>query len=159
MSKDNRRSKWARVAGDFSAGKVDQAWFYMGDDMNPILEGHRIESASMIGDSMVTFVMSENLMVQVYAGSGIADTGVALSDIASRSGEIEGCGYVTGVAPDGRRLTSFLAQTSDEYGSEDVEVLFKASDVGARSSASGRMFFGVAFRAPSVAAHAVGADR
>lgn len=152
---------WKQTAENFNAGKVGQVWFYGDDDLGLILKGHRIEAATLTYDSMVTFVMDDNLLVQFYAGCGLADTNVRLDQINRRSGEIMSVGTVSTVTDSGRRRTQLFAWTNDEYGSETLEVLFEAFEVSKSESRSADrdMFFGVAFRSPSVTAHRLGADR
>lgn len=152
---------WEQTAENFNAGKVGQVWFYRGDDLNLILKGHRIEAATLVNDTMVTFVMDDNLMVQFYAGCGLADTNVRLDQINRRSGEIMSVGTVSAVTDSGRRRTQLVAWANDEYGLETLEVLFEAFEVSEpESKAADRdMFFGVAFRAPSATDHVIGADR
>ena len=150
---------WSQSAKNFNDGKVGQVWFYQGDDLNEVLKGHRIEAATLVNDTMVTFVMTEDVMVQFYAGCGLADVNVRLTSINRRSGEILSVGQVLFEESDGRRRRQVFAWTTDEYGSEDLEVLFEAYDVNKPTSSGADMFFGVAFCSPSVSAHAIGADR
>lgn len=152
------KSSWEKTAEDFNAGKVSQAWFYAGDDLDLILKGRRIESASLSDGSMATIVFDGGLMVQVYAGGYLADTSVRMGRLSSRSGEITATGAVQFERGGGLRRMQVFAWTTDEYGSEELEALFEVCDVegGARG---GRMFFGVAFCYPSASEHAVGVDR
>ena len=152
---------WEQTAENFNAGKVGQVWFYGDDDLSLILKGHRIEAATLTTDSMVTFVMDNNLLVQVYAGCGLADTNVLLDRINRRSGDIMSVGTASMVTDSGRHRTQLFAWTNDEYGSETLEVLFEAFEVSKPESRSADrdMFFGVAFRAPSASEHMIGADR
>ena len=152
------KTAWEKAAEDFNAGKTGQAWFYQGDDLSLILKGHCIEAASLSDDSMATLVLDGDLMVQVYAGGYLADTSVRLSRVARRTGEITAVGQAV-FEDEGRRRPQVFAWTTDEYGPEELEILFEAFDVDGRAVNTGRMFFGVAFRSPSAAAHAVGADR
>nr|DAK24384.1 MAG TPA: hypothetical protein [Caudoviricetes sp.] len=152
---------WEQTAENFNVGKVGQVWFYGDDDLNLILKGHRIEAATLTYDSMLTFVMDDNLLVQFYAGCGLADANVRLDRVSHRSGEIMSVGTVSTVTDSGRRRTQLFAWTNDEYGSETLEVLFEAFEVSKSESRSADrgMFFGVAFRAPSASEHMIGADR
>lgn len=153
------KTAWEKAAEDFNAGKVGQAWFYQGDDLSLILKGHRIESASLSDDSMATLVLDGGLMVQVYAGGYLADTRVRMGRVSVSSGEIIEVGASTVEMPGGGNLTQVFAHTPDGEGWMKNELLFEVFDVDGDRPSSGRMFFGVAFRSPSVAAHAVGADR
>ena len=150
---------WSQSAKNFNDGKVGQVWFYQGDDLNEVMKGHRIEAATLVNDTMVAFVMTEDVMVQFYAGCGLADVNVRLTSINRRSGEILSVGQVLFEEAGGRRRRQVFAWTTDEYGSEDLEVLFEAYDVAKPEASGADMFFGVAFRSPSVSAHAIGADR
>lgn len=150
---------WEQTAENFNAGKVGQVWFYQGDDLNLILKGHRIEAATLVNDTMVTFVLTEDVMVQIYAGCGLADVNTRLTSINRRSGEVLSAGEVNYDCSNGRRRRQVFAWTTDEYGSEDLEVLFEAYDVQKPTSPGADMFFGVAFRSPSVTDHMIGADR
>lgn len=152
---------WRQAAENFNAGKTGQVWFYGDDDLNLILKGHRIEAAMLTYDSMVTFVMDDNLLVQFYAGCGLSDTNVRLDRVSHRSGEIMSVGTVSTETGHGSRRTQLFAWTNDEYGSEPLEVLFEAFEVSKPETraADRDMFFGVAFRAPSATDHMIGEDR
>ena len=150
---------WSQSAKNFNDGKVGQVWFYQGDDLNEVLKGHRIEAATLVNDTLVTFILDGDLMVQVYAGRWMADVSVRLTSINRRSGEVMSVGQVLFEESGGRRRRRVFAWTTDEYGSEDLEALFEAYDVAKPESPGADMFFGVAFRSPSVSAHAIGADR
>lgn len=152
------KSAWEKAAEDFKAGKVSQAWFYQGDDLSLILKGHRIESASLSDDSMATIVLDGGLMVQVYAGGYLADTSVRLGRISVSSDEIIEVDESRVAMSGGGLLTQVYAHVPGEDSWMD-ELLFEVLDVDGGRPSGGRMFFGVAFRAPSASEHAVGADR
>lgn len=152
---------WSQSAKNFNDGKVGQVWFYQSDDLNEVMKGHRIEAATLVNDTMVTFVMTEDVMVQFYAGCGLSDTNVRLDRVCHLSGEIMSVVAVSTETSKGRRRTQLCAWTTDEHDLETPEVLFEAFEVSKpESKADDRdMFFGVAFRAPSATDHMIGADR